>query len=296
MSLINPKFACGVCCVLVMYASGQEDVQNSGDRLREENAARLREFAKNNNMGGARRPMSPEMDKVSNKPDLVENLKSEDLARMTLEDPLLKWAYAEVFLRSMGRFEQLAPPQELALADMRRRGEAVSPMLLKLISENQENIIESAILVKIGFLDTVRVEPFLEYARKLLRERTQTMTGESAGVAAYILGRHGTHEDEALLEWVINERPYVAYTMDKELKILRHRLDTSPSAPRPERRETHSLNSESDARNAKGTENLPEGEAAAATRTKPWLISGLILVMLLGLYRLLRKGLRGNAA
>lgn len=71
-------------------------------------------------------------------------------------------------------------------------------MLLKLISENQENRIEFSILGKIEALDTVRIEPFLGYARKLLRERTQTMT--DAEVASYILARHGTREDKALLE------------------------------------------------------------------------------------------------
>ena len=71
---------------------------------------------------------------------------------MTLDDPLLKWAYASVFLESMGPLEQLRPTLKLALADMRRRGEAVSPMLLRLISENQENRIEFSILGKIALL------------------------------------------------------------------------------------------------------------------------------------------------
>lgn len=243
--------------------------------------------------------MSPEMFAISRNPDLVENLRAEDLAKMTLDDPLLKWAYAEVFLRCMGPFEQLEPPQELALADMRRRGEAVSPMLLKLISENQENRIEFSILGKIGYLDTVRIEPFLEYARRLLRERTQTMTGEAAGAAAYILARHGTKEDEALFEEVIKVRPYVKYTFTKELKVLMARLNPKPEIDpghRPERRGTPSSNAKSDAHSATGTEDHPQEAGSATSRTKPWFIGGLILVVLLGLYRLLRKGRRGNSA
>ncbi len=260
-------------------------------------AARLRELAKNNDRGGPRRPMSPEMLAISRNPDLLDNLGAEDLAKMSLEDPLLKWAYASVFLRSMGPFEQLEPPLELVLADMRRRGEAVSPMLLKLISENQENRIEFSILGKIEHLDTVRIEPFLEYARRLLRERTKTMTGGAAGVASYILGRHGTQEDEALLEWVLKERPYVASDLTKALKILRARLNPPPSAPRPERREIPSPNVGSVGSPAKDAGNHHhQDEGDTLSRTKPWFIGGLILVVLLGLYRLLRKGRRGHSA
>ncbi len=192
--MINSKVACGVWCALMVCGSGQDAEPNSGDRLEAETAARLREFDKNNNRGGPRRPMSPEMQAVSRNPDLLDNLGAEDLAKMSLDDPLLKWAYASVFLRSWHLSEQLEPPLEVVLADMRRRGGAVSPMLLKLISENQENQIEFSILGQVGYLDTVRIEPFLEYARKLLRERTQTMTGGAAGVASSVLGKYGTLE------------------------------------------------------------------------------------------------------
>ena len=286
---------CGVWCALALFAAGQDAVPNAGDRLQAETAARLREFEKNNNRGGPRRPMSPEMDEVSNHPDLVTNLKAEDLAKMTLDDPLLKWAYARVFLDSMGPFEQLEPPLELVLADMRRRGEAVSPMLLKLISENQENNIESSILGKVGYLDTIRIAPFLEYARKLLRERTQTMTDYAAGAASYILGQHGTKEDEVLFEWVIKVRPYVAPDLTKDLKILRDRLNPHQPESRPVRRETPSSNAGSDARSAKGVESDPQDGGFTLSRTKPWLIGGLILVALLGMYRLLRKSQRGQS-
>ena len=73
-------------------------------------------------MGGPRRPISPELNAVNS--TVLENLGAGDLEKMSLDDPVLKSAYVEVFLRSWGAFKQLEPPQELALADMRRRGEA----------------------------------------------------------------------------------------------------------------------------------------------------------------------------
>lgn len=286
---INLKAVCGVWCALMVCGSGQNAVTNSGDRLEAETAARLRDFAKNNNMGDPHRPMSPEMQAISRNPDLLDSLGAEDLAKMNLDDPLLKWAYANVFLRSMGPFEQLESPLELVLADLRRRGEAVSPMLLKLIEENQETRIESSILAKIQHLETIRLEPFLDYARNLLRQRTQS---DVVAVASGLLARRGTKEDIELFEWVLTQRPFAVTDLTGNLKALRERLNTQPES-RPERREFPSSNAGRDTRPGKGTENHPLDGGATTSQTRSWLIGGMILVVLLGVYRFLRERLRG---
>jgi hypothetical protein len=312
LSPINSKTACVVWCALMLCAIGQEAIlssedrlqleekirklsesSNSGDRLQADMTKRLLlEMDEKRNMGVPRRSISPELNAVDWR--VINNLNAEDLAKMSLDDPVLQCAYAEVFMQAWGPFQNLEPSKELVLADMRRRGEAVSPMLLKLISENQETRIEDEILIKIGYLDTVRIDPFLEYARRLLRERTQTMTADSAGSAAYILGRFGMQEDEALLQWVLKERPYVAYTMNEALKVLRHRLAIAPVAPRPELRHIPSSNVEKGVRAANGMEDHPGESDSVTSGTKPWLIGGLVLVVLLGLYRVLCKGRRRN--
>lgn len=313
MSPINPKAACGVWCALLLCASGEDAAPATGDRFEADMEERLREMSKSANSGdrlqadmAARlleqsmrevqpdrhRHMSPEMQAV--KPFQIENLNAEDLAKMTLDDPLLKRSYANVFLDCMGPFEQLKPQQELVLADMRRRGEEVSPMLLKLIEENIETRIESSVLAKIEHLGTVRLEPFLEYARKLIRERPRS---DVVAQASGLLARRGTKEDIELFEWVLTQRPFAVTDLTKSLKMLRHRLDAPPSAPRPERREITSPTGGSDAHPAKDAGNHHhKDEDGTLSRTKPWLVGGLILVVLLGLYRLLRKWLRGNSA
>ncbi len=237
MSLIDSKAACGIWCAVMLGAYGQDAAPNSGERLEAETAARLREFANNQNMGDPHRPMSAEMKAVSKNPDLMKSLEAADLAKMTLDDPLLKWAYARVFLDSMGPFEQLDPPRKLALTDMRSRGEAVSPMFLKLIEENRETRIESSVLAKIEHLGTIRLEPFLEYARKLLRERTQS---DVVAVASGLLARRGTKEDIELFEWVLTQDPFAITDLTGNLEILKARLNSPPVVdprPRPERRE-----------------------------------------------------------
>ena len=178
------------------------------------------------------RPMSPEMRAVN--PIEVEKLKAEDLAKMSLDDPLLKYAYAQVFTMSMNHLRQMEPRQKLVLADMRGRGESVSPILLKLIEENQETVFEKAILLSIGDLGTVRPEPFLEYARKLLRERTQSTV---VAYASGLLARHGTKEDIELLEWLLKQDPFVVTDVTDSLKALRERFNPPQPEIRPEQRD-----------------------------------------------------------
>ncbi len=293
MSPINPKAACGVWCALVLCASGENTVPNSGDRLQADMAARLREMSKSGDRPDPHRRMSPEMLAISRNPDLLDNLGAEDLGKMSLDDPLLKWAYADVFLNSMGPFEQLNPRQELVLADIRRRGAAVSSMFLKLIEENRETRIEISVLGKIEHLGTVRLEPFLEYARKLLRERTRS---DVVAVASGLLARHGTKEDIELFEWVLMQRPFAVTDLTGSLKKLRQRLNPqSQLQSRAEKPEIPSPTAGSDVHSAKVAENPPQEGGVDTSRTKPWLIGGLILVVLLGLYRLLRKRLWGNS-
>ena len=294
---INLKIVCGIWCALGLYAAGQ-DARPDFDRLAAENAARLRELRrKNPDLWRPRRDMSPEMKAISRNPDLLNNLKAEDLAKMSLDDPLLKYAYYRVFAGSIGDFNQMprmAPQQKLILADMRRRGEAVSPMLLKLIEENQENVVEGRILAKIQYLDTVRIEPFVDYARRLLRERTKTMTIYSAPVASALLAQHGTKEDEALLEWVIAECPFLASEVSKDLRNLRIRLNPPQPESRPERRGKPSSEPGNDSRPATSPDESPENGNITTSRAKPWVIGGLILAALLGACRLLFKRPRGT--
>jgi hypothetical protein len=133
----------------------------------------------------------------------------------------------------------------------------------------------------------------LEYARKLLRERTRS---DVVAVASVLLARRGTKEDIELFEWVLTQRPFAVTDLTNNLKALRARLNPPPSAPRPERREIPSPTTGSGVQSAKSTEKPSQEEGVGTFRTKQWFIGGLIFVILLGLYHLLWKRLRGNSA
>lgn len=240
------------------------------------------------------RRMSPEMNAISDHPDQLENLGAEDLAKMALDDPLLKYACADIFIRSsLGRVGEMDGQQELVLADLRRRGEFASPLLLKLIEENQETHIESSILGLIDYLGTVRLDPFLEYARKLLRKRPNS---EIVADASGLLARQGTKEDIELLEWLLEQQPFVVTDVTKNLKALRERLNPLQSEirpePRSERRDKPSPGAKIAAGSANDAKNRTQEDGFSSFRTRPWIIGVLILVALFGLYLLVRKALR----
>lgn len=270
-----------VWCALVLAAAAQESPPPEIDRSKNPEAWMNSPSTRRPDAG---RPMSPEMKAVN--PIDVDHLKMEDLAKMSLDDPLLKYAYMEVFTRSMNNLRQMEAQQELALADMRRRGEPVSPMLLKLLEENQETVIEPLVLWNIEHLGTVRLEPYLAYARKLLRERpNSTVVAHASG----LLARQGTKEDIELLEWLLEQQPFAITDATDALKVLRERLNPPQREIRPERRDKSSAAAEMTAGSADGAENHPQRESLKSSRKRPWIIGGIILAVLLGLYRLVRR-------
>jgi hypothetical protein len=183
------------------------------------------------NKTGLYRPWSEEF--LQANPEHLYGMTAEKLAKMSLEDSLLRYAYIQIFLQNVGGLENLESEHALALADMRKRGEAITPLLLELAKQNQDTMFEPRLFNRIADVGTVNLEPYLEYARALLRERTQTMNSTLAECASKLLANHGSKQDLALLEQVISERPYVARGVSEKLKILKNRLERSRQATRP---------------------------------------------------------------
>lgn len=165
--------------------------------------------------------------------DDLRGITSEKLAKMPLEDPLLRHAYIHIFLQNVGGLTNLEGEHLLILSDMRRRGETATPLLLDLARQNQETIYEQSLLYRITEVGNIDVAPYLEYSRNLLRERTHTMNANLAESASLFLANHGSKQDLALLEQVIAERPYVARGVSEKLKILKNRLERAKQATRP---------------------------------------------------------------
>ena len=206
-------------------------------------------------------------------------------ARLSIEDPVLKRAYHTVFgsvVNDYMRFDE--PELNAALADMRRRGDTLTPMFLKLMDENQETGFESLVLVHISNIGTINVAPYLEYARRVLRERTQTMNAGLAGCAADLLAKHGTKEDGELMKWVMETRPYVADSVTRKLDALNRRLGLPKQGTRPPQREVPSADGTSGGDSRRQVKRPPvpiQEKSPSGTSWLVWTFLGLVVSGLL---------------
>jgi hypothetical protein len=95
---------------------------------------------------------------------------------------------------------------------------------------------------------------------------------------------------------VLTQHPFAVTDLTGDLKILRARLTLPQPETRPERREISSSNPGGEARAVQSGKDHPQDKGSTPSRAKPWLFGGIILVLLLGLYRFVHLKLRGPAA
>lgn len=202
----NKLIVCGLLIGLAVRASADVEIKPEDE-----------------NQTGRNRPLSQEFRKFER--DDLRGMTAERLAKMSSEDPLLRHAYIDVFLRRIREPDTLEPEEAAVLEDMRRRGDSITPLLLELARENQDSIFEGALLDQISEVGNIDLEPYLQYARTLLRERTQTMNFVLAQPASMLLANHGSKQDLALLEKVIAERPFTARDVTKSLEFFKRRLE-----------------------------------------------------------------------
>lgn len=160
---------------------------------------------------------------VTKLPDevVLKNLREEDYAKMTLDDPLLHAAYVEVLCRTYNILsgENLRPEFMSALNDMKRRGNDVTPVLLKLMKENPYTRFEITGL-KAAYIEKIDPQPYLEYAREALKTRWKTLQASDVGNIALFLMRKGGPSDVELLREAARKRPYLADEVESTIALF----------------------------------------------------------------------------
>jgi hypothetical protein len=169
------------------------------------------------NFGIARRMVTELPDEA-----LLKNLREADYAKMSLNDPLLQSAYVEVFLHAYDVItgEGLRPELLAALHDLTRRGNDVTPLLLKLMKENPYSRFECAGL-KAAYIQTIEPVPFLEYARNALKSRWETLQATDVERIAYLLLYKGIPSDVGLLREAAKKRPYLTDSVESKIAAVK---------------------------------------------------------------------------
>jgi hypothetical protein len=212
--------------------------------------------------------------------DKMRGLSAEKLAKMSFDDPLLRYAYFNIFSRNIREPDTLDSEEAVVLEDMRRRGDSITPLLLELARQNQETIYEQSLLYYIFEIGNLNLDPYLEYARTLLRERTQSMNSNLAEAASLLLANHGTKEDLDILEHVIAERPYVVRGVSEKVKIFKERLGRATQATRPMLRDKPSASvvaADSAAARAEKQSVANTSGNASTGSLMIWVIAGIVI-------------------
>ena len=161
---------------------------------------------------------------VTELPDeaLLRNLREADYAKMSLDDPLLQSAYVHVFKNAYDVItgEGLRPELLSALHDLTRRGNDVTPVLLKLMKENPYTPFEFAGL-SAAYIQTIDPVPFLEYAREALKTRWETLQASDVGGIAYLFLYKGVPSDVELLREAAKKRPYLAHQVESNIASVK---------------------------------------------------------------------------
>ncbi len=149
---------------------------------------------------------------------VLENYRQGDFAVMALDNPLLAGAYLHVASHMGSHIIRGNPPRDdfewAAYEDLKRRGDGVALLLLRLCAENQYSTAEGQIISMVSYTPEINSEPFLEYIRKAIMERGQLLGSDNCSYFGYFLARFGTPSDTALLKKWGQDRPYVAADMD----------------------------------------------------------------------------------
>ena len=130
---------------------------------------------------------------------LTEN----DLKDLSLTDPSLRVAYIWL-MRSANPegpiVDESQPAMVAILNDLRRRGDSATPMLLDILKKSHDSIYQDYMPGIIARVGTIKMDPYVEYLRKVIQDRPEGISPTFAGDALGIFFVYGTKEDVKMVE------------------------------------------------------------------------------------------------
>jgi|694.fasta_scaffold76427_2 hypothetical protein len=232
-------------------------------------------------------PVEPLLQEVAPLPSIT----AEQLAKLPLDDPLLRLAYANFMASEL--IMQFYPPKRpidytayptwdvAALEDIKKRGDTVTPLLLDIAAKNPNSGFETGIIGNAPYV-IKDLNPYLAYARNVLQTRTKEMNSSVAGTVAELLVRRGTPEDLERLRSLIKVRPYLTATIEGQLRHAAIFQAAKDAASDSKKATTTSLEppAPKKAPEAKPTTSTPSEDPTSSTQ---WSIIAVLIVAALGL-------------
>jgi len=228
--------------------------------------------------------------------DYPTGLKEEDLRDLPLSDPKLRIAYA--FLVRAARsglkiVDESTPEMVVALSDLKRRGDSATPLLLDIMAKNHNTRYEDLIPLLVSRIGTIKMEPYLEYFRQMVKTRSEEMSASANEAAATVFLEHGTAGDAKMLEELATKRPFLAPSLERAFEFQRwKRPDARKSADATVRPVALPIVNQQSPKKAPEFKPAPTTPDEKPTSSIPWSIIIVFVVAASGLVSLLLKNKR----
>lgn len=140
----------------------------------------------------------------------VFQLDRSKMKSLRLDDPLLIAAYMELFLTNFcgTRAEPMPAWHSAVYSDLQQRGNAATPLLLKLLAAAPGPQFGEELFFKIDGFSTMSLAPYLAAARVYLQAPPPSTTERTWRAISYFVSRRGNAHDLDLLEEVRKHLPF----------------------------------------------------------------------------------------
>lgn len=237
-------------------------------------------------------PYAPEEPQLSNRL-YPTGLKEEDLRNLPLSDPKLRIAYAFLIGAARGGpkiVDERTPEMVATLNDLKRRGDSATPLLLDIMEKNHNTTLEDLIPLVVSRIGTIKMEPYLQYLRHMVKTRPDEISAAANEVAAKLFLEHGTVDDAKMMEELAKKRPFLAPSLERAHEFQRwNHPDPNKSAQTTSTPKPLPVVQAPKPKKAPSTSPAPSTPSDEPASSTPWSVIIVLIMAATGLLWLLVK-------
>lgn len=141
-----------------------------------------------------------------------------DIAKLPLDDPKLRIIYRNLVLSGFRILKPTQPELRAALSDLRRRGDAATPLFLDIMAKNHNTDLEHFIPLIINMIGGFKMEPYVKYFREMLQKRPQEINASANETITKLFLDYGTPDDLELMKQLATKRPYLLPSLQRAME------------------------------------------------------------------------------